>query len=364
MPPAPATICPQCGEDLPPGAPRFCIHCGAQLLPHAPDPDPPAPLLPATGATVKLANAGVPQEVIGGTVRLPVSGATPPGLWERDEPPGPADVIAIYPPLRAVRGGWSGLVGRGWEGAGHTGKGNDLIYHFHAPVRWFPAPGRGGGLTLLVEVIANSSATYGRQRRGFRFGLRRDGPMRVARATWFDAHERPLPQQPLPQIQIMAPPRIPRVSDLDETPLELDARSAAEWATGSQAHGAYRLYRDTLMQEHTPVGRGITLVPLREGREGGRPWWHRLLPGVIPQRFRARLERPFTCDLEEWPLRLESIRAEARGLGLDLDPAQAAEWWLDRYGYDGVVFTGAHKRYNAARVVIVFRRGQLARIVD
>lgn len=80
MPPAHATICPRCGEELPPGAPRFCIHCGAQLLPRAPDPDPPEPLLPATGATVKLANASVPQEVIGGTVRLPVSGATPPGL--------------------------------------------------------------------------------------------------------------------------------------------------------------------------------------------------------------------------------------------------------------------------------------------
>ncbi len=364
MPSAHESTCPQCGAALPPGGPRFCITCGAPLLPHAPDPDPPTPLLPATGATVKLANARVPQEVIGGTVRLPDSGATPPGLWQGDEPPGPTDVVAIYPPLRAVRGGWSGLVGRGWQPTGHSGQGSDIIYHFRALVRWFPAPGCGAGLTLEVEVIANSRAVEGRERRGFRFGLRRDGPMRVARATWFDARARPLPGQPLPQIQIMAPPRIPRVSDLDEAPLALDARSAAEWAMGSQAQGAYRLYRDTLMQEHTPVGRGITLVPLREGREGGRPWWHRLLPGVIPQRFRVRLEQPFTCDLEEWPQRLETIRAEARSLGLDLDPAQAAEWWLDRYGYDGVVFTGARKRYAAARVVIVFRRSQLARIVD
>lgn len=356
-------FCPHCGAALPPGAPRFCVECGAALGVSAPDDDPPEPPLPATGATVKLANASVPQEVIGGTVRLPASGAVPPGLWELDRAPGPGDVVAIYPPLRAVRGGWSGLVGRGWRATGSETHGTEQIFHFSAPVHWFPAPGCGAGLRLHVEVAARAHSTEGRERRGFRFGLRRDGPMRVVNATWLDGDERPLADRPLPLIQIMAPPRIPRVSDLDEAPELLDARAAAEWATGSQAHGAYRLYRDMLMQEHTPVGRGITLVPLREGREGGRLWWQRLLPGSAP-RYRVRMERPFSCDLKQWPDQLAAIRAEARSLGLDLEPAQAAEWWLDRHGHDGVCFSGARARYGVERVVIVFRRAQLARIQD
>lgn len=360
-------FCLHCGAALPSGSPRFCIACGAPVeASSTEDPfDEPDAALPAiTGPTVKLVNAGVLQEVIGGTVRLPVASAVPPGFWNRDQPPGPADVVAIYPPLRAVRGGWSGLIGRGWKAAGSTGRSPDMIFHFTAAVRWFPAPGYGAGLSLMVEVAAKASAMPGRERRGFRFRLNRDGPMQVVRAAWLDPHGRSLGHLPLPQIQIMAPPRIPRVSDLPEQPLELDARAAAEWAEGSQARGAYRLYRDTLIQEHTPVGRGITLIPLREGSEEGRPWWSRWLPGVIPPRYRVRMDRPFTCDFREWPERLAAIRAEAAGLGLDADPALAVEWWLDRYGYDGAIFSGAHKRYGAKHVVIAFRRGQLARIVD
>jgi hypothetical protein len=74
--------------------------------------------------------------------------------------------------------------------------------------------------------------------------------------------------------------------------------------------------------------------------------------------------RPFRCTLAEWEAQLRQITSEARTLGLDLEPALAAEWWLDRYGYDGVLFNAAQQRYQVERVVIVFRRAQLARIRD
>jgi hypothetical protein len=363
----PPRFCPNCGAALPPGGARFCIECGQALRDPAdegdltpPDDGPPG----VTGPTVRLPNARVEQQVIGGTVRLPASGAVPPGLWVRDEPPGPQDVVAIYPPLRPVRGGWSGLIGRGWRPAGSEAHGQQMLFHFQARVEWFPADGCGAGLRLVAEVAASSSAWEGKERRGFRFGLRRDGPMQIATAAWLDQAGHTLADRPLPQIQIMAPPRVPRVADLDDAPELLAAPEAALWAQGSQAIGAYRLYRDQVMQEHTPAGRGITLVPLREGREEGRPWWGRLLPGALPPRYRARVERPLSCELDAWDGRLRAIRAEARGLGLDLEPALAAEWWLDRQGHDGVIFTAAQARYGAERVVIVFRRGQLAQIRD
>ncbi len=359
----PPKFCPQCGAALPPGEARFCIECGHPVRGRAPAEDEARPE-PALGATVRLANATVPQQAIGGTVKLPVSGAVPPGLWVRDEPPGPEDVVAIYPPLRPVRDGWSGLVGRGWRPAGSEAVGTRMIFHFTAAVEWFPADGCGAGMRLAVEVAASSRAWEGKERRGFRFGLRRDGPMRVVSASWRDGAGRPAPGRPLPQIQIMAPPRVPRVADLDDAPALLDAREAALWAEGSQAPGAYRLHREQLMQEHTPVGRGITLIPLRDGGKGGRLWWGRLLPSAAPARYRARVERPFICALADWPAQLRAIGAEAKGLGLDLEPALAAEWWLDRNGHDGVIFTGAKARYGAERALIVFRRGQLAQIKD
>jgi hypothetical protein len=358
-------FCAQCGAPFPPGEPRFCVECGAPTIWHDPDDAGfvPAPA-PATGATVRLANASAPQEVIGGTVRLPASGAVPPGLWEKDAPPGPADVVAIYPPLRAVRGGWSALVGRGWKAAGSAVEGDATVFLFRAPVEWFPAEGCGGGLRLLVEVEASShSSVEGRERRGFRFGVRRDGPMRVVGAAWQDGDGNPLPDRPLPEIQIMAPPRAPRLRDVDEQPALLDAREAARWAEGSQAAGAYRLRLGYLQQEHTPAGRGVTLIPLAERDGEGRPWWRRLLGGA-PERYRVRLERPFSCALADWPGQLGRMREEARGLGLDLEPALAAEWWLDRHGHDGVIFTAARARYGVERVLIVFRFRQLARIRD
>jgi hypothetical protein len=354
-------FCPNCGAALPADPARFCIECGTAIrgAPAIIEDEP-----PDSAPSFQLPNARAPQQVIGGTVKLPDSGAVPPGLWVRDQPPGPADVVAIYPPLRPVRGGWSGLVGRGWRAAGSEDRRERTIFHFRAEVPWFPAPGCGGGLSLITEVAASSQTWDGRGRRGFRFGVSRDGPMGIVRALWQDAEGRALEDRPLPQIQIMAPPRVARVSDLEETPGLLDAREAALWAGDSQAAGAYRLLRDEVIQEHTPVGRGITLIPLRGGREGPLPWWGRLLPGVQPARYRARVLRPFSCTMDEWPAHLEAIGAEARALGLDLDPALAAEWWLDRHGHDGVIFSAARARYQAERVLIVFRRAQLTRIKD
>lgn len=369
-------FCPHCGTGLPPGEPRFCVECGAHIRPFDDednDFDTDAATGPTTrlaggpggaAATVKLANAGVEQEVIGGTMRLPSLGAVPPGLWDRDHPPAAADVVAIYPPLRPVVRGWSGLVGRGWKGAGSAVEGEIKVFRFRAPVEWFPAPGCGAGLRLRCEVEASSqSYVEGSERRGFRFGLRRDGPMRLVSAEWRDA-DGDRPDVPLPQIQIMAPPRVPRMTDVDEQPALLTAREAMAWAEGSRAHGAYRLYLGHLQQEHTPVGRGAMLIPLGERDAEGRPWWQRLVERAGPARYRVRVERPFRCEFREWPGRLRHIREEARSLGLDLEPALAAEWWLDRNGHDGVIFSGARSRYSADHVVIVFRRRQLAQIRD
>lgn len=354
-------FCPDCGVAVNSDQARFCIACGA-------------PLRRATTAgegqsdptpTVQLPNARIAQQVIGGTVKLPALGAVPPGFWAFDHAPGPEDVVAIYPPLRPVRDGWSGLVGRGWIALGSDMHAGRKRFHFRTEVPWFPAPGCGGGLRLIVEVSASAQAMEGRERRGFRFGVGRNGPMGVVSAHWLDAAGQHLADQPLPQIQIMAPPRVPRVSDFAEQPIELSAREAMVWVGESQAVGAYHLLRDQqLVQEHTPVGRGITLIPLREGREGPRPWWGRVIAGVLPHRYRARVLRPFRCTLAEWEAQLRQITSEARTLGLDLEPALAAEWWLDRYGYDGVLFSAAQQRYQVERVVIVFRRAQLARIRD
>lgn len=358
-------FCPHCGTPLPPGAPRFCVECGAPTG-HAGADEPEAHEPAAsTGPTVRLPNARVEQQVVGGTVRLPSSGAVPPGLWDRDVPPGPAEIVALYAPLRAVSKGWSGQIGRGWHTAGSATEGDTTVFLFRAAIRWFPAEGCGAGLQLAVEIEASShSSAEGRERRGFRFGLRRDGPMRVISAEWRDADDNPVVDQPLPQIQLMAPPRVPRLRDLAERPELLDARAAAEWVSGSQAAGAYRSYYGQLYQEHTPVGRGCTLIPLSEPSPSERLWWRRLLAGQQPERFRVRLEQPFSCQLDDWPGQLGRIREQARALGLDLDPATAAEWWLDRNGHDGAIFTGAQGRYGAERVVIIFRYSQLAKLRD
>jgi hypothetical protein len=311
---------------------------------------------------VRLGNAGVEQSVIGGTMRLPTSGAIPPGLWVLDEPPGPDAVLALYAPLRAVVGGWSGLVGKGWQADGSQDQPDGrAIFRFSAAVEWFPASGCGGGLRLRARIAAESRGKEGRERRGFRYLAHHDAPMALIDASWVGPDGAPRPDMPAPQIQIMAPPRVPRVSDYDEQVASMAVAEAERWARGSQAPGLYHLTSALVpVQEQTPAGRGIALAPvgLIESQ----------LRGLIPQgiisfsageRYRVRLERPYTCDLGAWGRQLKKIRAEARDLGMAMEAEPAAEWWLDRNGYDGVIFTRAQSRYRADRAVIVFRRSQL-----
>jgi hypothetical protein len=349
-------FCTQCGTALPAPDALFCIECG-----HTVAPWPDAPPHAAVGATVRLSNARVEQSVIGGTVRLPSSGAVPPGLWIYDEPPGPADVVAIYAPLRAVVGGWSGLRGRGWETLGSEARGTRMYFHFAADLEWFPAPGCGRGLRLRVQVEARSSAQEGRERHGFRYSLERSGPMTVREAAWHDADGNPAPTRPLPQIQLMAPPRVLRISDYDDIVEKIAARDGVSWAGDTLAPGLYRPYSANLpAQEHTPAGRGITLIPQDPVLPERRGWLMRILTPPA-YRYRARVRNPFRCTLAAWnDDHLPHIRAEAAGLGLDLEPATAAEWWLDRHGYDAVIFSAAHERYKTETALIVFRRNQIA----
>lgn len=310
---------------------------------------------------MRLPNARVEQSVIGGTVRLPSSGAVPPGLWVQDEPPGPTAVVAVYAPLRAVVGGWSGLRGRGWRALGGEAQGARMHFRFAAELEWFPAPGCGRGLRLKLQVEARSSAAEGRERHGFRYSLQRNGPMQVLEAAWYDAAGQPAPQWPLPQIQLMAPPRVLRISDYDDSVESVSARDGITWAGETRTPRMFRLYSaNMLAQEHTPVGRGITLIPQDPAQPERRGWLLRVLtPSAY--RYRVRVLNPFRCPLLAWnETHLPQIRAEAQALGLDLEPATAAEWWLDRYGHDAVIFTEAQARYNAAEALIVFRRAQIA----
>ncbi|WP_129632619.1 zinc ribbon domain-containing protein [Candidatus Oscillochloris fontis] len=375
-------FCRHCGQPLPPGRPRFCIECGGDVTPHdlpLPAATMPAPAIapPSTPAsrrsapTVRLGNAGVEQSVIGGTVRLPTSGAVPPGLWVLDEPPGADVVLAIYAPLRAVVGGWSGLVGKGWTLDGSEDRPDGrAIFRFSAEIEWFPARGCGAGLRLRVRIGAESRGKEGRERRGFRYMAHHDSPMTLLAAQWYAPDGLPMPMQPVPQIQIMAPPRVPRISDYDEQVVTMVASEAQIWASKSQVAGLYRLASASIqsgmsnpMQAQTPGGRGIILLPV--GRLENQ------LRGIIPQsiigfgpgdRFRVRMERPYSCDLAAWNRQLKKIRVEAQDLGMPMESEPVAEWWLDRNGYDGLILTKAQSRYAAERAVIAFRRSQIVRI--
>lgn len=350
-----ARYCRHCGALLPAGTPQFCIECGKSLHSRA-QTAPPAsvPQSSAGQATVRLANANVEQTVIGGTMRLPTSGAVPPGLWLLESPPGPEDVVAVYAPLRAVVGGWSGLEGKGWQ---KLGSGVDPHNHswkqfrFVAKREWFPAPGHGQGLRLKVRIEAESQAELGRERRGFRYREHYDPPMRISEAHWLNDTA---PDRPLPQIQIMAPPRVPRISDLDEQ-VQLMARIAAEeWDRRSELRDDFLLLNPN--QQHTPAGRGLVLARL--------PRWLGLprLDTVGAARYRVLIRRPFRCRWRDWSRERRRINDEARELGLDLGTHLAVEWWLDRQGYDSVLLDEARTRYEYDQVVIVFRRQQIVQI--
>lgn len=343
-------FCGQCGAELPPGEPRFCIACGHALQPgdHAAVRAPVA----TTGATVRLANAHAPQAVIGGTIRLPTSGAVPPGMWLAPQPPDSTRVIAIYAPLRAVVGGWSGTISDGWRKVDQVRAGSrvqDLV-RFETSRDWFPAPGCGQNLRLRVRIGATSLAEEGHTRRGFRYRAGANPPMDVLDAYWLDgARRRDLA---LPEIQIMAPPRVQRVSDFDEPLRHLSVREAEQWAREGVVHGIFRL--PDLAQQRTPVGRGLPLIEAFGGAALLR------ITGRLYVPYRVQIHRPLIVRAGAWHDLVRRILADAAAVGLDLGTDAAVEWWLDQQGHDGAIFERGAHAFAQSRTVVAFRRSQIA----
>jgi hypothetical protein len=351
-------FCAQCGAALPHGEPRFCIECGAPVRGAAPEPqDDSAPALAgrrAAGPTVQLPNARGAQSVVGGTVKLPTSGAIPPGLWLSPEPPGPEDALAVYVPLRAVKGGWSGLTMHGWRRVERAwaGAGTRDVVRFEVEREWFASEGCAGGLRLRVRIGAASEAEEGKARLGFRYRIGRNPPMEVLDAWWVDQEGRERRDIAAPQIQLMAPPRVPRVSDFAEEIAVMGAREANEWALAGAVHGVYKLI--DYAQQRTPLGRGLRLVEIA-GQTG-------FLDRLRQQRFRVRIERPLVLGAVALGELRGRAQQEASGLGLDMESDAVVEWWLERQGYDGALLEAGAHGYGAARMAVAFRRAQIARI--
>jgi hypothetical protein len=78
------------------------------------------------------------------------------------------------------------------------------------------------------------------------------------------------------------------------------------------------------------------------------------------QHYRVQAFRPLIIRWNDWRKLQTRIRAEARGLGLDLGTDLVVEWWLDRQGHDCVVFEDAKRQYGHQRVVVALRRAQIA----
>lgn len=337
-------FCGQCGAELPPSLPRFCIECGLPTRLGPPEAEP------------ERSTA-----FIGGTVKLPSVGALPPGLWWQEQPPGPSDTVQLYMPLRAVVDGWSGLVGRGWQRAGEPPSQVSGVrrFHFESDREWFAAEGFGGGLRLRVRVRAEADSSDGRQRQGFRYRIGHDQPMEVVSAGWRDAHGQPV-NQPLPQIQLMAPPRIMRASDYrDERIAELPLARAEAWAREGQVDQPLMLTNPA--QAQTPAGRGLLLAPPEPpsllGRIFGRADYEARLREY---RYRVRLLNPLRIAWPAWLELRPRIEQEAQGYGLDLGTEAMVEWWFERQGYDGAVFEPYPSTGHTA--VVAFRRAQIAHI--
>lgn len=352
----PPAYCQHCGAALPSAEANFCIECGRPVADGVPD-DTGAPVSSAGVPTVRLSNAQVEQTVVGGTVKLPSSGAFPPGIWQLAEPPGPDDIVAIYAPLRAIVGGWSGLSGAGWQpdaAAPALARGTAMLFRFVCEREWFARPGGAGGLRLRARIQAEAEAAEGHARRGFRYRVAHDPPMQIVAARWIDLAGRERRDLPLPQIQLMAPPRIPRVSDFAEAIRVLPAPEAHVWAQRGAERGVFRLLHTA--QQRTPAGRGLPLVGEGLGARLSR------LFGRGETRYRVQLQRPLVCRWPEWPEWISQMRAAGRDLGLDFEADSVIEWWLDRQGHDGVIFESAQRLYGHDRAVIAFRRSQIARI--
>jgi hypothetical protein len=360
------SLCPACGADLPSTPARFCIECGAELQANqavAPpgDAEPVSQALPATGATVRLSNASVEQSVLGGTVKLPTGEAIPPGMWSINDPPHAADVVAVYVPLRAIVGGWSGLIETGWRLVEQLPPLPDTTtprFRFEALCEWFPAPGFGRGMRLTVRVGAEAEAQEGRSRRGFRYREHYDPPMSVVEAWWSRSDGRRM-EHPLPDVQLMAPPRIPRISDVAEPIRMLPAERAQAWAREGKTPEIFYLLADR--QQRTPAGRGLLLGA--SPRNLLERFFDRSQPGDH-RRCHVRLLNPLVCSWNNWQRLQPRIAANAKELGLGLSTDATVEWWLDREGYDGVVFEGVADRYPYRRMVVAFRRSQVALIEE
>lgn len=347
--------CPHCGAQLPANDPHFCVECGkplgegtlTQRLGQA-------PVAPSSAGhpTVRLSNATVPQSVLGGTMRLATTGAVPPGMWFREQPPGPEDVVAVYVPLRAVVGGWSGQTRAGWRAVtGATAPDAGLTtFVFESSRVWFAAPGAGQGLHLHVQIRAQAEADQGRTRRGFRYRSHYDPPMWIVDAWWFDPQSGARQTTPAPRIQLMAPPRIPRVSDFDEQIRRLPAEQAA--ALAKQGHLPDPCVLLHPRQQRTPAGRGLLLGVERVSL------LRRLFAAPAP-RYYVQLQAPLVCHWRAWQELRPRIQAEAQGYGLDMESDAVVEWWLDRQGHDGVVLQGWPRIRGYADVVIAFRRQQI-----
>ncbi|NJM05349.1 zinc ribbon domain-containing protein [Candidatus Gracilibacteria bacterium] len=351
----PPKFCSQCGAELPPGEPRFCVECGKPVRSVARDDQADAPA--ATGPTVRLANAAGEQAVVGGTIKLPTDAAIPPGLWFAPQTPDAERVLAVYVPLRAVVNGWSGRVEDGWEKVdqrwANDGSSRELV-SFAIRREWFAAPGAAEGLRLQVFIGASSYAEEGRTRRGFRYRSSHDPPMMVLEAYWSRAG-RAERQLPVPQIQLMAPPRVPRISDLAENIGAMDAREADLWAREGSVAGLFRLLNFT--QQRTPVGRGLVLFEI--------PPTNRFFAGLLGRReriFRLRIKKPLPVARGQWQQIIERINSDAALLGLDLGSDAMIEWWLEREGYDGALFEERAHTFGQGRVAIAFRRAQVVEV--
>jgi hypothetical protein len=348
-------FCPQCGAERLSNEARFCVECANPFPDSSEMPEDP-PRLPATGATVRLTNATGEQSVLGGTIKLISAEAIPPGMWTIDDPPRSNDIVAVYVPLRAVVDGWSGQIETGWTLAEQLAPLADSTaprFRFETTCSWFPARGYGRGMRLQVVVSAEAEAQEGRTRRGFRYRSNYDPPMTV-RAAWWLNDKGTWVEQPLPEIQLMAPPRTLRISDVSETIRSLPMAEAQTWAKRGIVHEPLHLLGTR--QQRTPAGRGLVLGMAQ--------------PGLLRRFFSPvgnyyiQLQRPLACTVNEWLQRHHQIDREASELGLGLSTDATIEWWLEQNSYDGMILDNVDPdRYQGfKRIVIAFRRAQLVKM--